>query len=548
LHLPGLEQVRLIHALAESAAHLPGGLEEREVDGAKLHARDPPPATLATVRRALWLALLALVASGCGSSDGGSASTERSSPASGTAAPARSTSSDWTRFDFDAARSGVGPRRTGIGASNLRGLRRRQVKLPGTVDSSPIYLARLKVAGKRRRGVFFVTTTYGITLAIDAESGRTLWKFEPNGIRAWEGSSQITNTTPVADPSRRAIYAASPNGQIHKLSVASGREASGWPATVTRDASHEKLASALNVSGRNVLATTGGYIGDAPPYQGHVLAINRSTGTIAHVFNSLCSDRQDQVIDPSSCDSSDSAIWARAGAVVIPGSHRILVATGNAPFNGRTDWGDSVLMLAPDASKLLQSYAPADQAQLNDSDADLGSTVAAPLPLPGRGKARYRYAAQGGKDGKLKLLSLSKLNGTGTAGPQTGHEVQLLDGTWTFTHPVTWRSRGRVFVLSADNGGTVAYEFRGRSPRLHVLWRNGTAGSSPVLAGGLLYVFDTQSGGINVYRPRSGRKVGTLASGSGHWNSPIVVDGRIALGEGNANDHDKSGVLDIWSR
>ena len=105
-----------------------------------------------------------------------------------------------------------------------------------------------------------------------------------------------------------------------------------------------------------------------------------------------------------------------------------------------------------------------------------------------------------------------------------------------------------MFVLSADNGGTTAYEFRGKPPRLHVLWRNGTAGSSPVLAGGLLYVFDTQSGGINVYRPRSGRKVGSLASGSGHWNSPIVVDGRIALGEGNANDHDKSGVLDIWSR
>ncbi len=539
-----------MHALAESAAHLPGGLKDCQLDSAKLHARDPAAATLAFVRRVSALALLALAATvGCGSGDGGSASAERSAPASGTApAAARTNPRDWTRFDFDAQRSGVGPARTGIGAGDLPRLHRRQVKLPGTVDSAPIYLARVKVGGKRRHGVFFVTTTYGITLAIDAASGHTLWKFEPNGIGAWEGSAQITNSTPVADPSRRAIYATSPNGQIHKLSVASGREAAGWPASVTRDASHEKLASALNISGRYVLAVTGGYIGDAPPYQGHVLAISRANGRIAHVFNSLCSDRQDQVIDPSSCDSSDSAIWARAGAVVIPGSHRLLVATGNAPFNGRTDWGDSVLMLAPDASRLIQSYVPANQAELNSSDADVGSTVAAPLPLPGRGKARYRYAAQGGKDGKLKLLSLAKLNGTGSAGPQTGHEVQVLDGAWVFTHPVTWRSRGRVFVLSADNGGTTAYEFRGRRPRLHVLWRNGTAGSSPVLAGGLLYVFDTQSGGINVYRPRSGRRVGTLASGSGHWNSPIVVDGRIALGEGNANDHDKSGVLDIWSR
>ena len=33
----------------------------------------------------------------------------------------------------------------------------------------------------------------------------------------------------------------------------------------------------------------------------------------------------------------------------------------------------------------------------------------------------------------------------------------------------------------------------------------------------------------------------------GHWNSPIVVDGKITLPEGNANRHATTGVLDIWS-
>ena len=37
----------------------------------------------------------------------------------------------------------------------------------------------------------------------------------------------------------------------------------------------------------------------------------------------------------------------------------------------------------------------------------------------------------------------------------------------------------------------------------------------------------------------------TLDAGPGHWNSPIVVDGRVALPEGNANDHRTTGVLDI---
>jgi hypothetical protein len=53
-------------------------------------------------------------------------------------------------------------------------------------------------------------------------------------------------------------------------------------------------------------------------------------------------------------------------------------------------------------------------------------------------------------------------------------------------------------------------------------------------------------GGLRVYVPETGRQITVLNSGGGHWNSPIVVDGRIALPEGNANQHRTTGVLDIW--
>jgi len=49
-----------------------------------------------------------------------------------------------------------------------------------------------------------------------------------------------------------------------------------------------------------------------------------------------------------------------------------------------------------------------------------------------------------------------------------------------------------------------------------------------------------------VYRPVSGRLLVRLPGGPGHWNSPIVTDGRIALPEGDANQHRTSGVLDIY--
>ena len=40
-----------------------------------------------------------------------------------------------------------------------------------------------------------------------------------------------------------------------------------------------------------MLVTTGGYIGDTPPYQGHVVTISRATGRITGEWNSLCSNR-----------------------------------------------------------------------------------------------------------------------------------------------------------------------------------------------------------------------------------------------------------------
>jgi hypothetical protein len=67
-----------------------------------------------------------------------------------------------------------------------------------------------------------------------------------------------------------------------------------------------------------VLVGTGGYIGDAPPYQGHVVAIDANSGRVVHVWNSLCSDEH-RLIEPSTCPESDSAIWARAGVVFEPG-------------------------------------------------------------------------------------------------------------------------------------------------------------------------------------------------------------------------------------
>jgi outer membrane protein assembly factor BamB len=441
---------------------------------------------------------------------------------------------DWTRFGYGASRSNAAPFATGITAANASRLQRQRVDLDGTVDSSPIYLHDVSIGGAQH-DAFFVTTTYGKTLAIDAATGKILWRFTPTGYASSAGSYRITNATPVADPDRAHLYTASPDGRIHKLTVAGGTEV--WSTAITLLPAREKIAAALNFAGGRVIATTGGYIGDAPPYQGHVVTLRPSSGRIIHVWNSLCSNRHALIV-PSSCGSSDSAIWARAGAVVDPATGRLLVATGNGPWNGRTDWGDSVLELSSDAGRLFQNWTPRDQAELERSDTDLGSTAPA---LLGGG-----LAVQGGKDGKLRVLNIRRLNGTTHAGTRQGGELQTISspgGDLVFTAPAVWRHGRTTWVFVGDNSGTAAYRLVGR--RLPRVWQSGAGGTSPVVAGGLVYVYDP-GGGLRIYRPASARPVATLPSGSGHWNSPIVVDGRVALPEGNANDHRQSGVLDIY--
>src|SRR6266850_3930805 len=92
----------------------------------------------------------------------------------------------------------------------------------------------------------------------------------------------------------------SPGGSIYKLAVADGHSA--WGVSITKLPSREKIAAALNFANGHVLATTGGYIGDAPPYQGHV-AIISPAGALLHVWNSLCSNRTG-LLEPASCATS----------------------------------------------------------------------------------------------------------------------------------------------------------------------------------------------------------------------------------------------------
>jgi outer membrane protein assembly factor BamB len=439
---------------------------------------------------------------------------------------------DWPMFGGNVQSTSTNPGPTGITAANVAQLARRQVKLDGTVDASAIYLHGVSIRGARHNAIF-VTTTYGKTLSLDADSGDVLWEYTPASYRKLAGTRQIGNSTPVADPDRQFIYAASPDGYIQKLAVGDGHLA--WRTSISKLPLREKMDSPLKFFRGQVIAVTAGYIGDRPPYQGHVAILDGNSGKLHAVWNSLCSNRA-ELMEPDSCAQAQSAIWGRAGAVIDPDSGDILIASGNGDWNGQTDWGDSLIELDAGATRMLGNYTPANTGELNERDLDLGSS--SPVLLGSD------LVAQGGKDGKIRLLSRKAIAGT-TA--HKGRELQIVStpgGADLFSQPAVWQQGGQTWMFVADSAGTAAWALE--NGRLQEKWKNSASGTSPFEAGGFLFVY-APAGGLNVYEAASGKHVATLPCGPGHWNSPIVLQGQIILPEGNANDHATAGVLDIWS-
>jgi outer membrane protein assembly factor BamB len=457
------------------------------------------------------------------------------------AAALQAHATNWPVFGFDPARSGFNSAERTLTVANVHKLHERwQLSLGAVADSTPMFLQRVRV-GRVFRPLLFQTTKAGVTLGIDALMGHVLWHFTTSG-------PNITTSTPAADPAGNAIYVPGVDGRVHKLLAANGHElhAPGFPMRITRMPSTEKDASALNVANGYLYATTSGYLGDATPYDGHVVSVRLSDGATA-VFNSLCST--DRMLPrPHSCPDQRSGIWSRGGAVVDPDSSlngRIYVATGNGDFDanrGGHNYGDSVISLAADLSPILGSYTPTNYDQLESGDVDLGST--SPGILPAQASSRTPWMlVQGGKDAVLRLINRAAL-------PGVGDELQLINlPTELFATPAVWTDASNsAWVFTAFPNVVEGYRLHTGShgvSKLFRIWQSTPGqtsgeGTSPVVANGIVFVaFDGALVALNALNGHVlwssamhgvGKTIGPV-----HWESPIVVNGWLYCSDENGH-------------
>lgn len=459
-----------------------------------------------------------------------------------TASPRHARADDWPVFGHDPARSGVDVGERVLNTGNVHKLRARwQIAFPNAevADSTPILLDGVLVHGKRVP-MLFQTTKNGVTYGIDALSGSILWHFATRGPK-------ITNSTSAADPGRTAIYVPGVDGFVRKLDAATGRELSapGFPARITRMVDTEKDASPLNVANGYLYATTSGYLGDAPPYDGHVVEVRLSDGH-HYVFNSLCSNDR-KLPTPTSCPYSDSGIWSRGGAVVDPDpamNGQVYVATGNGNFDanrGGHNYGDSVIGLSAGPLTAVGNYTPADYQKLDNEDLDLGSTSPALLPRRSNSSTPLMLV-QGGKDAILRLVNRDPLPGVG------GELQEVALPTQLFATPAVWNdAAGRTWIFVAFPSSVAAYRLKtvgGRS-RLIGGWQvspgqTSGEGTSPVVANGIVFVaFDNALVALDALTGNelwssamrgAGKTIGPV-----HWESPIVVNGWVYCSDENGH-------------
>ncbi len=337
----------------------------------------------------------------------------------------------------------------------------------GSVFAQPLYLPSVSVTGHGTHNVLYVATMNDKVYAFDADKpGAPLWMRsltdEMGGITPVPVTDVTNNndlnlvgsvgieSTPVIDLAANAIFLLArtrENGKyvqrLHKLDVRSGKDLApavtieaSTPSTA-RDAvdgalrfdakaGHQRAPLAL-VAGAVIIAWASHE--DIRPYHGWVMAYDAKT----------LKQRAAWCVTP---DGADGGIWQSGRGPAVDSAGNIYFETGNGTFDGRRDFGTSLvkLKLAGNSLEVDDYFTPADFKQLNDRDADLGST--GPMLAPGSG-----LLIAGSKKGILYLFDIAKL---GHMTPTAEGVLQTFEvnGGRIMSGPALWDGpAGRNFYL-----------------------------------------------------------------------------------------------------
>jgi outer membrane protein assembly factor BamB len=377
-----------------------------------------------------------------------------------------------------------------------------RASVDGAVYASPLIVS----------GHVIVATENNSVYSLDLFTGAVVWKTHlgdpvdasslPCGdIKPVTG---ITGT-PAADASTGRVYvAAFLRGAHHMLFALSLTDGStAWQRPIDPVGSNptvEQQRGAIAVASGHVYVPLGGLYGDCGAYHGYVVGISLD-GAQAVAYQ----------VPPRG-----AGIWSPQGPT-IAADGSVYVVTGNATgATSASGLSDSVVDLSPDLQTVRSYFEPANWAELNAADTDLGS-VGATLLSNG-------LVVSIGKEGVAYVLRAGSLGGVG--GQLASRSVCA--GAWGGT---AW-SGSTVYVPCAD--GLFALSVSASS--IDVAWSaRGARLASPIISAGAVWAIDVSSATLYAMDPASGKVLYSLGlAAAEQFSTPAATDGFVVAPAGTS--------------
>lgn len=298
----------------------------------------------------------------------------------------------------------------------------------GQVYAQPLVVTGVEIPGKGMKDVLIVATMHNSVYAFDANpraGDRLLWRANlgpPVPAAHYSIGGYFYHdilplngilSTPVIDGETLRLYAVTADYRdasyaytLHVLDLRTGQPAADSGVRIRADVEggesiegrgtvdfdafwHLQRPGLLLSMGRLYVAF--GSHGGTGPHHGWIMAFDAAdVRTQTGVFN-------------TSPDGRAASVWMSGRGLAADEDGSIYAITGNGPFDGTRNFGETVLKLGRDLD-LISSFTPAEYESLSEADNDFGACGA--VLIPGT-----RLLLAGGKVGKLHLLSTDQLGG-----------------------------------------------------------------------------------------------------------------------------------------
>jgi polyvinyl alcohol dehydrogenase (cytochrome) len=354
--------------------------------------------------------------------------------------PDASPANDWPSYGRDLANTRDNPVEARIDRSTVASLRPHWTWRTAAVTSTPAYF----------QGVLYFGDWRGYAVALDARTGRELWRVLLPG-------QTIAQVTGSASVDAESVYIGS-DVSLYKLARASG--AVQWSTAVGSAESSAHVYSSPAVAGDSVLTGVGSFqnvnpIADGlalPPFRGSMVAVDRETGAERWRFSL----------------TTGKGVGVAASAAVDLALGRLFIGTGQNYDDSDSPYADSLLALDLSTGAYVwhRQFTPADQYSLTHLHGPDHDVLATPnlladgaVVVGDKGGSFFAFERDGTPRWAKEITPGGHHGGVMGSAAASGDAIFVCSGDFSTDHTLglgqDGPARSMLLALAAKDGSTL---------------------------------------------------------------------------------------------